>query len=82
MNVPKDMCKLHSEKLQLFCMEDKCMVCVECIPEHKDHSFCSVGKAAGQMMEELRAPLKALQDRLAVFSKTNGYSHLDSGPAC
>uniref|UniRef100_A0A4W5JPY6 RING-type domain-containing protein n=1 Tax=Hucho hucho TaxID=62062 RepID=A0A4W5JPY6_9TELE len=66
---PKDTPGLHSEKLQLFCLEDECLVCVECVLEHADHNFCSVGKAAGQRREGLRPQLKALQEKMAAFSK-------------
>ncbi|XP_052341180.1 zinc-binding protein A33-like [Oncorhynchus keta] len=62
-------CSLHSQKLQLFCLEDECLVCVECVLEHADHSFCSVGKAAGQRRKGLRPQLEALQKKMAAFSK-------------
>uniref|UniRef100_A0A8C7D3D0 Uncharacterized protein n=1 Tax=Oncorhynchus kisutch TaxID=8019 RepID=A0A8C7D3D0_ONCKI len=57
------------ESLQLFCLEDECLVCVECVLEHADHSFCSVGKAAGQRRKGLRPQLEALQKKMAAFSK-------------
>ncbi|XP_038865003.1 nuclear factor 7, brain-like [Salvelinus namaycush] len=66
---PQGVCSLHSQKLQLFCLEDECLVCVECVLEHADHSFCSVGKAAGQRREGLRPQLEALQEKMAAFSK-------------
>lgn len=45
------------------------MLCVECVSEHAGHSFCSVKKAATQR-EELRTPLTALQNKMAVVDKT------------
>uniref|UniRef100_A0A8C7D3B8 Uncharacterized protein n=1 Tax=Oncorhynchus kisutch TaxID=8019 RepID=A0A8C7D3B8_ONCKI len=66
---PQGVCSLHSQKLQLFCLEDECLVCVECVLEHADHSFCSVGKAAGQRRKGLRPQLEALQKKMAAFSK-------------
>ncbi|XP_014042605.2 zinc-binding protein A33 [Salmo salar] len=66
---PQGVCSLHSQKLQLFCLEDECLVCVECVLEHADHSFCSVGKAAGQRREGLRPQLKTLQEKMAAFNE-------------
>uniref|UniRef100_A0A8K9V1T5 Uncharacterized protein n=1 Tax=Oncorhynchus mykiss TaxID=8022 RepID=A0A8K9V1T5_ONCMY len=66
---PQGVCSLHSQKLQLFCLEDECLVCVECVSEHADHSFCSVEKAAGQRREGFRPQLEALQKKMAAFSK-------------
>ena len=40
-------CVVHSEKQQLFCVDDQKLVCMQCIvQDHQDHSFCSISKAA------------------------------------
>lgn len=38
------LCKLHNEKLKLFCLEDQQPVCVVCqsSKRHKNHMFCPV----------------------------------------
>ncbi|CAB1318254.1 unnamed protein product [Coregonus sp. 'balchen'] len=48
------LCGCHIQKLGLFCVS---------------HSFCSVKKAATQR-EQLRTPLTALLDKIAVVDKT------------
>ena len=42
------LCSLHSEKLKLFCLEDKQPVCLVCRDsrKHKNHSFSPVDEAA------------------------------------
>jgi len=37
----EDICSLHSEKLKLFCLEDKLPVCVVCrdSQKHANHTF-------------------------------------------
>ena len=42
------LCSLHSEKLKLFCLEDKQPVCFVCqtSKKHKNHSFCPIDEAA------------------------------------
>ncbi|CAB1351031.1 unnamed protein product [Coregonus sp. 'balchen'] len=42
------LCSLHSEKLKLFCLEDKQPLCLKCkaLKKHTNHSFCQIDKAA------------------------------------
>ncbi|XP_048094369.1 zinc-binding protein A33-like [Alosa alosa] len=42
------LCSLHSEKLKLFCLEDKQPVCVVCrdSKKHKNHNFSPIDEAA------------------------------------
>ncbi|KAL7851962.1 hypothetical protein SRHO_G00177470 [Serrasalmus rhombeus] len=55
-------CVVHSEKLQLFCVDDQKLVCMQCIAQdHQDHSFCSISKAASHCKEELKSSQVALQ---------------------
>lgn len=45
---PEVLCSIHSEKLKLFCLEDKQPVCVVCRDsrKHSHHSFQPVDEAA------------------------------------
>lgn len=40
-------CKLHNEKLKLFCLEDQQPVCVVCqsSKRHKNHGFCPLDES-------------------------------------
>lgn len=39
-------CPLHAERLNLFCVDDRKLVCVECVSqEHQMHNLCSSKKA-------------------------------------
>lgn len=42
------LCRLHGEKLKLFCLEDKELACLVCrdSKKHADHKFCPVDEAA------------------------------------
>ncbi|KAM9571248.1 E3 ubiquitin-protein ligase TRIM39-like isoform 2-T2 [Salvelinus alpinus] len=62
-------CGLHTQRLQLFCLEDECLVCVECVSEHAGHSFCSLVKAASQRREGLRPTLETLEEKMSAFCK-------------
>lgn len=44
--VSDDLCKLHNEKLKLFCVEDQESVCVVCekSKKHKNHELCPVNE--------------------------------------
>uniref|UniRef100_A0A8C1YFJ3 Uncharacterized protein n=1 Tax=Cyprinus carpio TaxID=7962 RepID=A0A8C1YFJ3_CYPCA len=43
----EEICSLHSEKLKLFCLEDKQPVCVECVTsqQHINHTFRPISEA-------------------------------------
>ncbi len=45
------LCSLHSEKLKLFCLEDKQPVCVVCrdSKKHRGHTFSPIDEAATDM---------------------------------
>ncbi|CAB1341031.1 unnamed protein product, partial [Coregonus sp. 'balchen'] len=60
------LCSLHSEKLRLFCLEDKQPVCVVCrdLKKHTKHNFRPIDKAAQDHKEELQTALKPLQEKL------------------
>ncbi|CAM4327333.1 unnamed protein product [Leuciscus chuanchicus] len=59
-------CSLHSEKLKLFCLEDKQSVCLVCInsQKHDNHKFRPIGEVVSSYREELNTALKSLQEKL------------------
>ncbi|MCJ8742045.1 hypothetical protein PDJAM_G00077720 [Pangasius djambal] len=64
-SVPSDgLCKLHNEKLKLFCLEDQQPVCVVCQTSkiHKNHEFCPMDEVLYDIKEELRAALDPLRE--------------------
>ncbi|XP_078135940.1 E3 ubiquitin-protein ligase TRIM35-like [Sander vitreus] len=67
---PVTLCRLHSEKLKLFCLDHQQPVCVVCRDAkiHTDHRFKPIDEAAQDRREELRKTLKASQDKLKVFN--------------
>ncbi|XP_030641265.1 zinc-binding protein A33-like [Chanos chanos] len=67
----EEFCSLHSEKLKLFCLEDKQPVCVVCqtSKKHKNHELCPVDEAAHDSREALRTSLKPLQEKLEIFKE-------------
>ncbi|XP_076120219.1 E3 ubiquitin-protein ligase TRIM35-like [Alosa pseudoharengus] len=65
------LCSLHSEKLKLFCLEDKQPVCLVCrdSKKHTGHKFHPVGEAAIDRKEELKIKLQPLQKKLKTFEE-------------
>ncbi|XP_072513226.1 zinc-binding protein A33-like isoform X2 [Salminus brasiliensis] len=62
------MCLDHAEKLQLYCVDDQKLVCLQCVAwDHQDHSFCSIKKAASNCKEELKTSQEALEVVLNEF---------------
>ncbi|XP_029947398.1 nuclear factor 7, brain-like [Salarias fasciatus] len=59
-------CRLHSEKLKLFCLDHQQPVCVICRDSktHSNHRFRPVDEAAEDQREELRTSLRPLKDKL------------------
>ncbi|XP_048046173.1 nuclear factor 7, ovary-like [Megalobrama amblycephala] len=62
----EEICSLHSEKLKLFCLEDKQPVCVVCInsQKHDNHKFRPISEVVSSYKEELNTALKSLQEKL------------------
>uniref|UniRef100_A0A8C2FVG7 Uncharacterized protein n=1 Tax=Cyprinus carpio TaxID=7962 RepID=A0A8C2FVG7_CYPCA len=62
----EEICSLHSEKLKLFCLEDKLPVCVECVTsqQHISHTFRPISEAVPSHREEHYTPLKSSQEKL------------------
>ncbi|XP_041928304.1 zinc-binding protein A33-like [Alosa sapidissima] len=65
------LCSLHSEKLKLFCLEDKQPVCFVCqaSKKHKNHTFSPIDEAAQDRKEELKIQLQPLMKKLKNFEK-------------
>ncbi|XP_041928383.1 zinc-binding protein A33-like isoform X2 [Alosa sapidissima] len=65
------LCSLHSEKLKLFCLEDKQPVCVVCrdSKKHTNHNFSPIDEAALDRKEELKIKLQPLQKKLKTFEE-------------
>ncbi|KAK6303853.1 hypothetical protein J4Q44_G00263070 [Coregonus suidteri] len=63
------LCSQHSEKLKLFCLEDKQPICFVCQTSkmHKSHDFCPIDEAAQDHKEKLKIALEPLQEKLKVF---------------
>ncbi|XP_029579779.1 zinc-binding protein A33 isoform X1 [Salmo trutta] len=63
------LCSLHSEKLKLFCLEDKQPICFVCqtSKKHKTHDCCPIDEAVLDHKEELKTALEPLQEKLKVF---------------
>ncbi|XP_067312000.1 nuclear factor 7, ovary-like [Pseudorasbora parva] len=61
----EELCSLHSEKLKLFCLEDKQPVCVVCkdSQQHKHHTFRPISEVASSY-QELNTALKSLKEKL------------------
>ncbi|XP_031440506.1 E3 ubiquitin-protein ligase TRIM35-like [Clupea harengus] len=63
------LCSLHSEKLKLFCLEDKQPVCVVCRDSktHKTHNFSPIDEAALDIKEELKIKLEPLRNKFKTY---------------
>ncbi|XP_016422849.1 kinesin light chain-like isoform X1 [Sinocyclocheilus rhinocerous] len=62
----EELCSLHSEKLKLFCLEDKQPVCLVCFTsqQHDNHKFRPISEVVSSYKEELNTALKSLQEKL------------------
>ncbi|XP_026073135.1 tripartite motif-containing protein 35-like [Carassius auratus] len=70
----EEICSLHSEKLKLFCLEDKQPVCVVCRDSEKHicHTFRPISEVVPSYKEELNTELKSLQEKLQHNAKMKG----------
>ncbi|XP_067236990.1 nuclear factor 7, ovary-like [Chanodichthys erythropterus] len=62
----EEICSLHSEKLKLFCLEDKQPVCLVCFTsqKHVNHTFRPISEVVPSYKEELNTALESLQEKL------------------
>ncbi|XP_030648366.1 zinc-binding protein A33-like [Chanos chanos] len=67
----EEFCSLHSEKLKLFCLDDKQPVCLVCrdSEKHTNHKFRPIDEVAPGYREEVKAALRHLQEKLKIFKK-------------
>ncbi|XP_016424998.1 nuclear factor 7, ovary-like [Sinocyclocheilus rhinocerous] len=70
----EEICSLHSEKLKLFCLEDKQSVCVECFTsqKHVSHTVRPISEVVPSYKEELNTVLKSLQEKLKKRDQMKG----------
>ncbi|XP_050959921.1 E3 ubiquitin-protein ligase TRIM35-like isoform X1 [Labeo rohita] len=70
----EEICSLHSEKLKLFCLEDKHPVCLVCVnsQKHDNHKFRPISEVVSSYKEELNTVLKSLQEKLKHNEKMKG----------
>ncbi|XP_052406533.1 E3 ubiquitin-protein ligase TRIM35-like [Carassius gibelio] len=68
----EEICSLHSEKLILFCLEDKQPVCLVCVnsQKHDNNTFRPIDEMVSSYKEELNTALKSLQEKLLHNEKT------------
>uniref|UniRef100_A0AAY4B2U9 Uncharacterized protein n=1 Tax=Denticeps clupeoides TaxID=299321 RepID=A0AAY4B2U9_9TELE len=66
-----DLCRLHGEKLKLFCLDDEELACVVCRDSrtHTGHHFRPVEEAAVDLKENLKTKLKSLNEKLEVYEQ-------------
>ncbi|XP_041926784.1 E3 ubiquitin-protein ligase TRIM35-like isoform X3 [Alosa sapidissima] len=66
------LCSLHSEKLKLFCLEDKQPVCLVCRDsrEHKNHNFSPVVEVTRDYKEQLRTEMAKLKEKMKKHKET------------
>uniref|UniRef100_A0A8C2CKH7 Uncharacterized protein n=1 Tax=Cyprinus carpio TaxID=7962 RepID=A0A8C2CKH7_CYPCA len=62
----EDLCSLHSEKLKLFCLEDKQPVCLVCrdSQKHINHTFRPISEVVPTYRENLSTALNSLQGKV------------------
>ncbi|XP_026066267.1 tripartite motif-containing protein 35-like [Carassius auratus] len=61
-----EVCNLHGNKLELFCLEDKQPVCLVCrdSQQHDNHKFRPISEVVPSYKEELNTAMKSLQEKL------------------
>ncbi len=64
-------CRLHGERLKLFCQDDRTPVCVVCrfSHDHRNHNFTPVDEAAEMSRKDLRESLEPLQGKVKLFTE-------------
>uniref|UniRef100_A0A4W5R6I4 B box-type domain-containing protein n=1 Tax=Hucho hucho TaxID=62062 RepID=A0A4W5R6I4_9TELE len=65
------LCSRHSEKLKLFCLDDKQPICLVCRDSkiHKTHDCIPTDEAALDYKEEVKTALKPLKDMLEDYNE-------------
>ncbi|XP_074472053.1 E3 ubiquitin-protein ligase TRIM35-like [Sebastes fasciatus] len=65
----KDICRLHSEKLKLFCQDDQQLICVICrdAETQKTHNCVPINEAAESCRAQLELKMMHLKNKLGSF---------------
>ncbi|KAJ8371858.1 hypothetical protein AAFF_G00299530 [Aldrovandia affinis] len=65
------LCRLHGDKLKLFCLNDEEPICLICqtSEKHENHKLRPIQEAALKYKEKLITALRPLQDKLEDFNK-------------
>ncbi|XP_037606992.1 zinc-binding protein A33-like [Sebastes umbrosus] len=65
----KDICRLHSEKLKLFCQDDQQLICLICrdAQKHKTHNCVPINEAAEPCRAQLKLETLHLKTKLWKF---------------
>ncbi|XP_035520414.1 zinc-binding protein A33-like [Morone saxatilis] len=68
----EEVCRLHNEKLKIFCQNDEEPICLVCqtSKRHKVHECCPIEEAAQQKKTEISAMLEPLRKKLRILTKT------------
>ncbi|XP_074488842.1 zinc-binding protein A33-like [Sebastes fasciatus] len=71
-NRNQEVCRLHNEKLKIFCHNDQEPICLVCQTSrlHKVHECSPVEEAAEQKKTEISAMLESLRKKLRLLKKT------------
>lgn len=64
-------CRLHNERLRLFCQDDQTPVCLVCRDSrlHTNHRFSPVNEAAERLRKDLGDYLSPLQEKVKLFNE-------------
>uniref|UniRef100_A0A3B3W1E1 Tripartite motif-containing protein 35-like n=2 Tax=Poecilia latipinna TaxID=48699 RepID=A0A3B3W1E1_9TELE len=69
--ISEDLCSLHSEKLNLFCLDHQQPVCLVCRDSdlHTEHRFRAIDEAAQQHRKKVQETLEPLKEKLELRKK-------------
>uniref|UniRef100_A0A3B3R9P9 Tripartite motif containing 35-13 n=1 Tax=Paramormyrops kingsleyae TaxID=1676925 RepID=A0A3B3R9P9_9TELE len=64
-------CRLHNEKLKLFCLDDQTPVCLVCRDSkwHENHKLRPIQEVIPEYKEDLKSALKPLREKLEALSE-------------
>ncbi|XP_036380529.1 tripartite motif-containing protein 35-like [Megalops cyprinoides] len=64
-------CRLHGEKLKLFCEDDEELLCVVCqtSKKHENHKLCPAEEAAPDLKRELKSAKNFVTEKLGRFKE-------------
>ncbi|KAJ8362905.1 hypothetical protein SKAU_G00117360 [Synaphobranchus kaupii] len=65
---PGRSCSSHGESLKLFCLQDRQLICVDCLTQqHQNHSFCPLEVVLPHCRAELLELQTVLKEKLTTF---------------